>query len=208
MRTKYWWIEATVEIFIILTALWYIIIGEFYALVLWEALAFGYIAVTVAMAWTGEITVDIPSHDHKSVARWSGVFTVVSSIVGVNSAVWALVAKASKEEGLIEVGTIASFGVVLSWMLLQTGFAQLYEIIDAQEQRKVFAFPGNEADTGPRSLNYLYFSCNIGTSFSTSDTIVKHVKGRRLVLLHSIVSYFYNALVVAVAFQVLQSLVA
>ncbi|NLG54322.1 MAG: DUF1345 domain-containing protein, partial [Rhodococcus sp.] len=64
-------------------------------------------------------------------------------------------------------------------------------------------FPDN---TWPTRLDYLYFAFTIGTTFATSDVEVREVGVRRIVLLHSIISFFYNALVVAVAFQVLQGL--
>ncbi len=47
-----------------------------------------------------------------------------------------------------------------------------------------------------------------GTSFATSDVEVVGIRTRRVVLLHSIVGFFSNALVAAVAFQVLQGLVS
>lgn len=48
------------------------------------------------------------------------------------------------------------------------------------------------------------FSFTMGTSFATS---VRTPPIRRIVLVHSVVAFFFNALVVAVAIQVLQDIV-
>ncbi|MFN8127151.1 MAG: DUF1345 domain-containing protein [Candidatus Nanopelagicales bacterium] len=58
----------------------------------------------------------------------------------------------------------------------------------------------------PGLADYLYFAFTVGTSFATSGTSVTTVRMRWLVLLHSVVSFFYNALVVAVAIQIIQQI--
>lgn len=100
-----------------------------------------------------------------------------------------LAAKAKQTDSNVEIGVIACLGVVLSWMLLQTGFAQIYEILDAQRKYTVFDYPGKDENEGPVLLDYLYFFFTIGASFATSDVNVKHAHGRRVVLLHSILSF-------------------
>ena len=207
MRLKYWWVETIAETCIIMVALYYIFSSNLIALMVWEMLAFIYIAATIATVWSGTESVEVPAADRKIFAWWSGIFTLISSVVGVNSAVWALIAKAKQTDTAMTMGIVASLGVVLSWMLLQTGFAQIYEILDAQNDHAIFDFPGAKNDNGSVLLNYLYFSYTLGASFATSDVNITHVHGRRWVLIHSILSFFYNALVVAVAFQVLQSFI-
>ncbi len=207
-RIKYWWVEAAAETCIIIAALYYVFSSQFSALVTWEVLAFAYLVAIMAVVWKGDPTISILVADRKFYSRWSGFFTLLSSAVGVNAAIWALAAKAKHTGANAEIGVVASLGVVLSWMLLQIGFAQIYEILDAQRNYAVFDYPGKEENEDPVLMDYLYFSFTIGASFATSDVNVKHAHGRRVVLLHSILSFFYNALVVAVAFQVIQDVVA
>ncbi len=90
---------------------------------------------------------------------------------------------------------------------MQIGFAQIYEMIDASVKRGVFQFPGDDDVRRAELMDYLYFAFTIGSSFATSDPTVVRPSGRPVVLLHSIVAFFYNAIVVAVAIQVLQGLI-
>ena len=51
------------------------------------------------------------------------------------------------------------------------------------------------------------FSFTIGTAFATSDARVDTSRSSWIVMVHNIVGFLYNALVVAVAFQILQQLI-
>ena len=95
-------------------------------------------------------------------------------------------------------------GIILSWHLFHIGFAQIYE--NSQDRvpgEPCLVFP---TQPSPTFIDFLYFSFTIGTSFATSDTTVRTGRMRWTVMLHSVLSFFYNALVVAIAFQVLQRL--
>lgn len=59
-----------------------------------------------------------------------------------------------------------------------------------------FEFPGTER---PQGWDFLYFSTVIGMTAQTSDTSVTTAHMRRIVLAHSIVSFFFNTVIVAAA---------
>ena len=100
----------------------------------------------------------------------------------------------------------ACLGVVLSWSLLSVGFAQIYLAVDASEpESSRIDFPGQ---SNRSMLAYLYFAFTVSASFATSDSDVRSIRVRRLVMLHSILCFFYNALVLAVSFQVLQQVIS
>lgn len=71
-------------------------------------------------------------------------------------------------------------------------------------RRPNIAFPKR---TVPFFSDFLYFSFTIGTAFATSDARVETSRSRWIVMMHSVVSFLYNALVVAVAFQILQQII-
>jgi uncharacterized membrane protein len=64
-------------------------------------------------------------------------------------------------------------------------------------------FPG---DTPPEGWDFLYFSAVIGMTAQTSDTGVISAAMRRAVLLHGVVSFFFNTVIVAAAVNVAVSL--
>jgi uncharacterized membrane protein len=57
-------------------------------------------------------------------------------------------------------------------------------------------FAGKER---PEGWDFLYFSTTVGMTSQTSDTQVSTTQMRRIVLLHSIVSFFFNTVIMAAA---------
>lgn len=201
----WFWLSSLVEAGIVAASIVYVVAASFVALVVWEALAAVYLSVGLVVVWRGRPIGPLP--DRESVkfhtqATW--ILPLVSSLAGINSAVIALIVRSGGTRDDAPLALIASLGVVLSWTLLHAGFAQIYAIVDLKHE-PVLHFPGDS----PRTfLDYLYYSFTVGTSFATSDVQVLTLRGRRVLLVHGVVSFFYNALVVAVAFQVLQYLVS
>ena len=64
-------------------------------------------------------------------------------------------------------------------------------------------FPGTER---PKGWDFLYFATVIGMTAQTADTGITTTKMRRIVLLHSIVSFFFNTVIVAAAVNLAVSL--
>ena len=139
--------------------------------------------------------------------RWAWVAPVLAAAIGIASAVTALLARSIVPSLYSEqvLAVIASLGVFLSWMLLQVGFAQIYMLADITDPDEGLRFPRGVQTS---MLAFVYFSFTLGTSFATSDVEVISVRLRKLVLIHAVLAFFYNALVVAVAFQVLQQAVS
>jgi uncharacterized membrane protein len=64
-------------------------------------------------------------------------------------------------------------------------------------------FPGGEE---PDGTAFLYFSYVIGMTAQTSDTSVTSNAMRRIVVIHSIFSFFFNTVIVAAAVNIVVSL--
>ncbi|SFR39698.1 Uncharacterized membrane protein [Microbacterium azadirachtae] len=204
-RSSWEWAGGIVETVIFLTCLLYLGTNELWALLLWEIVAVLYLVVGGFVVWRGRARGVVDPVDARAVVRWMWIPPVLSAIVGANSAVTALVARSGgvDDAGGALLTIAASLGIILSWMLLQVGLSEVYQVLGATSREPELQFPGERA---PATLDYLYFAFTIGTSFATSDVEVLGIRTRRVVLVHSIVGFFYNALVVAVAFQVLQGL--
>ncbi|HET6420974.1 MAG TPA: DUF1345 domain-containing protein [Geobacteraceae bacterium] len=96
--------------------------------------------------------------------------------------------------------------VVLSWVLLHTAFGQQYARIyydESDEQgrpfpggkRGGFSFPGTDS---PDYLDSLYVAFTIGLTYATSDVNITSNNLRRLVLIHSVISFFFYSTVLGV----------
>lgn len=200
------YLVTALEALTALFALVYVVSGDVVMLIVWEAIAAGYLLGGLALTWHRSV------HGRQTPPRTgvldalSWIFPLVASLVGVNAALLAITVRApvdGSRAGYTFTGVVAAVGIILSWQLLHTGFAQIYESMQHRH-------PGNRASNSrtdtPGLADYLYFSFTVGTSFATSDTSVTTVRTRWVVLLHSVVSFFYNALVVAVAIQIIQQI--
>ncbi|MBW3069254.1 DUF1345 domain-containing protein [Actinomyces sp. 594] len=90
---------------------------------------------------------------------------------------------------------------VLGWALLHLGYARHYERLDHLYGPSL-RFPGT---TDPDLTDYVYFSLTVGTTFATSDVMVVSRRLRWTVLVHSVLAFFYNAIVLAIAFRLITS---
>ncbi|PRD40897.1 DUF1345 domain-containing protein [Phyllobacterium phragmitis] len=105
--------------------------------------------------------------------------------------------------------------VPLGWlaihMMAAVHYAHLYwQSVDGQatdgmlrEYAGGLAFQG---DKEPGGIEFLYFSYVIGMAAETSDTAITNTDMRKINLLHGIVSFFFNTVLVAAAVNVAVSL--
>ncbi|WP_136034701.1 DUF1345 domain-containing protein [Microbacterium sp. PF5] len=192
------------ETAIILASLAYVITGQLAALIAWEAVALIYLTIGGVLVW--RMPARQSRADRRAAGenrRWAWVVPLLSSVTGAYSAVLALIAR-NEAQVVAEVSSFAVaaiVGVVLSWLLLQVGFANIYRYTALEAQEQQMAFPGTMS---PAPIDFLYFAFTIGTTFATSDVNVLSSRVRRVVLVHGVVAFFYNALVIAIAIQVLQ----
>jgi uncharacterized membrane protein len=195
-----------VEALIIATSVAYVVTGSLSVLIIWESIAAVYLIAGFVLSRPRSVT-GRASGRSGVLDTLSWVLPLAASLVGISSAIHVLVVRGLKESSQshgVVLAVAASLAIIISWHLLHTGFAQIYESSLARRPEEPgLTFPSKPA---PTFADFLYFSFTIGTSFATSDITVNTSRMRWAVLVHSIISFFYNALVVAVAFQVLQRL--
>ncbi len=105
--------------------------------------------------------------------------------------------------------------IPLGWFTIQAmaavHYAHLYWVRDDGAPRTAPAakpaggleFPGDEP---PNGLDFLYFAATIGMTAQTADTGISSSHLRAEVLVHAIVSFFFNAIIVAAAVNLAVSL--
>ena len=102
--------------------------------------------------------------------------------------------------------TLSVMAVILSWLLLHTAFGQHYARLYYDEtdrkgrpfpegMRRGFVFPGTPE---PTYEDFLYVAFAIGLTYAMSDVNVTNEVQRRVVLIHSMISFFFYSTVLGV----------
>lgn len=182
-------------------------------LIAWEAIAVIYL-ILVFTTFRNRATRGIPSDRRPVPGRILEYLTwalpLAASGTGITSAVTLLItgnSLSSGSSGALVNGLLGAVGVVVAWFLLQTGFAEIYEVVyERLPDPSMISFPGIEQN--PTLGDFLYLSFTVGTSFAISGATVGSRRVRRVILIHSVTSFFYNAFLIAIAIQVIQGTIA
>lgn len=128
---------------------------------------------------------------------------LVSTFAGLLAVVLLLINKDIKPVDLI----VAISGMFLSWFLVHTTFsmryAHLYYGNSETNKGCGLDFPG---DNEPDFIDFAYFSFVLGMTFQVSDVEISSRKIRRLSLLHSLIAFIFNTVIVALTINALAGL--
>ncbi|MEP6845176.1 MAG: DUF1345 domain-containing protein [Panacibacter sp.] len=104
--------------------------------------------------------------------------------------------------------------MLFSWLLVHTIFAARYAHLyygDHKEKAELPArgldFPDEQStpNDNPDFIDFAYFSFVLGMTFQVSDVQITSRRLRRLVLMHSLISFGYNTVLVALTINTLAS---
>jgi uncharacterized membrane protein len=191
------------ELALIIAGLGFILLSpddELVYLGIWDALAVLYVGVGVIALRRSrkrppQRTPQGPRTDR---FRFNFAFAIVSSLIGFFVAI-DIATSDNPEDYAVLLNILGVIAMVMSWMLLQAGYARRYASI-YRTAGGGLTFPSTEH---PAPVDYLYFAVTIGTAFSVSDVLVTTARMRWHVMVHSAVSFFYNAAVVAFALSLI-----
>jgi uncharacterized membrane protein len=143
-----------------------------------------------------------------------GIFAITLGIVGMAIVLLFLLIN-HKDRDPIELG-FAMLSIPLGWFTIHAmaalHYAHVYwmdgDAIDTETKKKVpvggLDFPGG--DKRPEGWDFLYFATVIGMTAQTADTAITTSHMRRVVLVHSILSFFFNTVIVAAVVNLAVSL--
>lgn len=144
------------------------------------------------------------------------IFLVTLVVVGVATvSLFQLIN--GKEDASAAALTFALASVPLGWFTLHAMAALHYAHIYWMDDEKAgtdgsgekkspvggLDFPGTRR---PRGWDFLYFATVVGMTAQTADTAITTTQMRRIALMHSIVSFFFNTVIVAAAVNLAVSL--
>ncbi|RWO66115.1 MAG: DUF1345 domain-containing protein [Mesorhizobium sp.] len=142
------------------------------------------------------------------------IFAVTLVVVGVAVISLFLLINQKDRSHPVEL-TFALLSIPLGWFTIHAmaalHYAHVYwmdgDAVDAETRKKIpvggLLFPG---DKRPEGWDFLYFSTVIGMTAQTADTNISTTHMHRVVLVHSILSFFFNTVIVAAAVNLAVSL--
>lgn len=161
-------------------------------LITWDVAAVIYIVITWVSLRRNIPDEESVESDVRAPSWYAGLFALVVSGSGLVGGMLMIVGRDdSQADPWLQPAAAAA--VLLSWGLLHMAFAQIYA--RAFYTDGGLEFPRCES---PQATEFLYFSFTVGTSFAVSDVTVTSTPMRRRLIAHSVLSFFFNAAVVAI----------
>lgn len=172
-------------------------------------------AAACFVAWTWTTVVRLESEDTKTHAgminpgRRLSEGIILATGIALLAAVGLLLVRASQSQGgtkayFIAIGTAS---VVLCWGTVHTVFTLRYARTYYEEEVPEPSIDFNE-DSPPDYRDFAYLALTVGMTFQVSDTNLKTKPMRRLVMSHALLSYLYGAVILALAINVVASLLS
>jgi len=132
---------------------------------------------------------------------------LVSTFAGLLAVILLLINKDIDPIDLV----IAIMGMFLSWFLVHTTFTMRYAHLyygnvkkdKPAEHGAGLDFPG---DDEPDFIDFAYFSFVLGMTFQVSDVEISNRTIRRLSLLHSLIAFIFNTVIVALTINAVAGL--
>jgi uncharacterized membrane protein len=176
-----------------------------------------FVLVDLALAWLVMTRVD-PSDVRESTRLQDSSRTVIFALVLLAAcaafASVAFILGPSKTTGGGSLGlhvTLSVIAIVGSWFVVHTLFALRYahlfygrpEMTGDGQVRQGLLFPGT---TSPNYLDFAYFSFVIGMTSQVSDVQICSGAIRHLALLHGILSFIFNVVILGLTISVMSDL--
>lgn len=184
--------------------------AELRGLVAWN----GAVVCFLALAWHTVLTCDAArtrklsrrEDEHRSTIDSVLLFASVASMGGVLQALSH--ASDAKDALAMQLTVAAVVTVILSWTLIHTIYAFHYARLYYEGARYGDAGGGVDfhGDEPPDYLDFCYLSFAVGTTFGATDSEVGGRPIRRTILKHSVLSFTFATVIVALTLSVISSL--
>ena len=159
----------------------------------WDAAAIAYAAhvwASLTPATADEIRAWSAEEDE---GRWAITLILTAAVAASFFAIFDIVSDKASGAAL----ALAAVTILCSWALLHTVFAAHYahRCFAGGPDRPGLAFPGE----APRFVDFAYYGFTIGMTFQTSDVETRTGEMRALTLVHGVVSFVFNTVIIAIS---------
>jgi uncharacterized membrane protein len=159
-----------------------------------------YVLFSVYMMSTTHATAIKPRAIHQQEGKWAALAVSVITAAVVLAAL-SLELHGAKSKSVWDVA-LAGSTIVLSWFFVALVFAQEYAHSYYMAGTGL-EFPG---ETEPDYWDVTYFSTVLSMTCQTSDVAITTRPMRRLALLHSVIAFFFNVIILAITVNVVAGL--
>ncbi|HEY5371166.1 MAG TPA: DUF1345 domain-containing protein [Hanamia sp.] len=135
------------------------------------------------------------------------IIILISTFASILAVILLIVTKKEGNSGAFWRLPIAVLGMLLSWFLIHTVFSLRYAHIyygDHKTKPNTHAggleFPGDEM---PEYLDFAYYSFVLGMTFQVSDVQITSKRFRNLALLHGLISFSFNTIMIALTINLI-----
>ena len=132
-------------------------------------------------------------------------------LMGIVLSATALVALAIEIQAAAHASVLrivlGAASIIIAWMLMNTLFALHYAhayYVGEAAERGGLEFPGTEL---PDYFDFLYFALVLGMTFQVSDVNIVNSRTRRVALVHAVIAFFFNVVVLALSVSLLGSVI-
>ena len=183
------------------------------AIASWDTFAF----IVLALAWvviarTPQSKMRARATEQDLGRRLISIFVVLAASIALFAVGFLLGVNRNAPQPHLTAHLLLTLGtVIFSWMLVHTVFGLHYAHVfygDSDEPGQDrhaggLDFPGAHA---PNYFDFAYFAFVIGMTFQVSDVQITSRKLRRLTLLHSVLSFAFNTVILALLINTVSSL--
>lgn len=188
--------------------------AELSLVITWDVFA----VIALSLTWVAILTLD--PRQIRAVAQMedpgrgpSLVLVLLGAVAALLAVLLLLNASAATNAGAHGVHRTVAVGVALSavalaWLLIHTVFTLRYAHLyhECEQALAAVDFPG--LDGLPDYIDFAYFAFVIGMTAQTADIGIRDRRVRRYVLLHGIISFTFNAAIVAMSIGVVTTLLS
>lgn len=165
----------------------------------------------VAMLSYIALTITPEQLDRRADVENEGIALVILfALVMIGFCLFAIVTLLHQKEAVNPYAiALAVAGAPLGWamlhMMVAFHYAYLFYSEPGKKKGSGLTFPGTEE---PGAAEFLYYTFVIGMTFQVSDVQVTSTRLRRMTLAHSIVSFFFNTCLIAMAVNAVVAIAA
>jgi uncharacterized membrane protein len=176
------------------------------AIVAWDAGVVGLLLLTFRLFLNSDPTRMPALAEAQEDGQWTIFWILLLASVASFSAVtteFAGLKDMPAGQRLARIVLVAST-LMMSWLLAHVVFAvryahEWYRREETGTVRRGLDFPG---DSEPDYMDFLYFSLVLGMTFQVSDVQITARGFRRLAMLHGLVSFLYNTIIIALTVNI------